>query len=460
MYEIDFGHVVNTYELNELVRMFLPPEEYRIKKAGETGDPTAISIAVPVSIADKEDGKRWLYDELARLTGRRLDWGTLTGVRPVKLAGEQVARLGSTEAAREYLLSAYRMTPAKADLLLAIQQLQQSCPPAENSRTVALYVGIPFCPTRCLYCSFPAYALREGQAESYLQALDKEITIIGRLLTEIDCRPDAVYIGGGTPTSLTADQLAGLMKKLAKSFDFSDLREYTVEAGRPDTVTEEKLDVITKEGADRISINPQTLNQKTLDLIGRCHTVEEVVTAFARARKFIELTINMDVIAGLPQETDSDFHNTLKGLLSLRPDNITVHTLAVKRASRLREEDELYSYKTGGEVRQMLDRAGQELTAAGYRPYYLYRQKQTAGNFENIGWSLPGKLSRYNIRTMEEDQTIVALGAGGISKLWYPKPNRLVRVPNVSNYEIYIDRIDEMIERKRKGLSEWQNSIS
>ena len=228
--------------------------------------------------------------------------------------------------------------------------------------------------------------------------------------------------------------------------------EFTVEAGRPDTITESKLTVLKENGVDRISINPQSMKQETLDRIGRCHRPEDVIAAFHMAQNVGFKVINADLIAGLPGEEPEDFLYSLKSVMNLEPENITVHTLAVKRASKLKEMDEDYSYRQGEKVRKMLDRGQQLLNSAGYMPYYLYRQKQMAGNFENVGYSFPGKESLYNIRIMEENQTILALGAGGISKAWYPDQNRLERIPNVSNYEIYIERIEEMIQRKKDGI--------
>jgi len=239
------------------------------------------------------------------------------------------------------------------------------------------------------------------------------------------------------------------LEKTVTEIDISTLKEFTVEAGRPDTITAEKLEVIRKAGASRISINPQSMQGKTLDLIGRSHTPENIKTAFWLAREIGISMINMDIIAGLPGEIQADFEDTLRQVIELNPENITVHTLATKRASKLVEMDKNYHYKQGEIVRGMLEVCRKQLPEKGYRPYYLYRQKQMAGNFENIGWCKEGSAGIYNIRIMEEAQTIIALGAGGITKVYYPDENRLERVPNVSNFEIYSERLDEMIQRKR-----------
>jgi len=275
----------------------------------------------------------------------------------------------------------------------------------------------------------------------------------------MDCNglwAESVYIGGGTPTSLEEADFRSLVEKVAESFVSDKTREFTVEAGRPDTITRDKLRAIRECGAGRISVNPQSMKQRTLELIGRLHGTEEIPRAFAMAREEgIEL-INMDLITGLPEESPEDFSNTLDRILELDPENITVHTLAVKRASRLIEQDSAFSYKQAGTVREMLRTASERLTAASYEPYYLYRQKQMAGNFENVGWAKPGTAGIYNVRIMEEDQTILAFGAGAISKFVDPdEPDsrkKIVRAANVSDLRSYMERIDEMIKRKEEQL--------
>ena len=268
----------------------------------------------------------------------------------------------------------------------------------------------------------------------------------------MDIRPESVYIGGGTPTSLSAFSLERLLLCVTKTFDMSAVREFCVEAGRPDTITEDKLNVMKRFGADRISINPQTMNDKTLVLIGRSHQVKDIYNAFELVKKSGIEHINTDIIAGLPGEDYDKFMHTLKSVIALQPDNITVHTLAVKRASRLKEQNENYHYENAQGVGRMVSDARRILAENGYFPYYMYRQKHMTGNFENVSYARRGTESVYNIRIMDEHQTIVALGAGGISKAYYPEDNRLERVPNVTNFEIYIERLDEMIQRKEKAL--------
>jgi len=264
--------------------------------------------------------------------------------------------------------------------------------------------------------------------------------------------PESIYIGGGTPTTLNAEQLDGLMKHVNEAFDVSKIREFTVEAGRPDTIDKDKLEVIRNNGGDRISINPQTMKNETLEIIGRSHKSEDIIKSFEEAHEVGIPCINADLIAGLQGEDENDFAASLLKMIELGANNITVHTLSVKKASRLIEEDKYFHFKQAEVVRKQLAVGRKILKEHGYRPYYLYRQKNMAGGLENTGYCKDDLLSPYNIRIMEEEQTIVALGAGGISKRYYPEENRLERVPNVTNYQIYIERLDEMIQRKEDNL--------
>jgi len=452
-YRIDYNRTEKTYEPAELVRMFLSPEE--ISDDGET-------IRVPDGLTEKDDVKRWLYGELSRRTGKTLEWGTLTGVRPVKLFTEY-AKSGGPEAAEDRMKRDCFVSEEKIRLLRETWEVQSRTMTADDPKTAALYIGIPFCPTRCLYCSFTSNQKGPAEIARYLTALEREIRWTGDAAGRAGIRIESVYIGGGTPTTLTAEQLSDLLLWTRESFDLSLSREWTVESGRPDTITEEKLEAIVSGGADRISINPQSMKQETLDRIGRSHTPDDIRASFALANALKRrlgtredgrprLIVNADLIAGLPGEEPEDFRRSLAEIVALGPENVTVHTLAVKRSSRLHEEDKDFSYRQGTRVREMLQDASGTLGEAGYRPYYLYRQKQMLGNFENVGYAKPGTENLYNMKIMEENQTILALGAGGISKVWYPAENRLERIPNVSNYEIYIERLDEMLARKEAGI--------
>jgi oxygen-independent coproporphyrinogen-3 oxidase len=482
LYKIKLPREINQYELEELVKVFLKAGEYIFITETNTTDTiqdseSDVLICVPGSpdLIDKKETpkeknkletgekpeknlknqmKRFLFRELEQLTGTTPDWGILTGVRPVKLAGELLVREESLEKVKEILSTDYFLTDEKIQLLIDIVDCQKQIVKQSPREAIGLYIGIPFCPTRCVYCSFPSNQGKPEQIESYLEALHQEIAFTAENMRKKGWYPETIYIGGGTPTTLMPEQLDRLLHHVFEAFDLNKLREFTVEAGRPDTITPEKLAVIKKYKIDRISINPQSMNASTLKRIGRNHSPEDIKEAFRMARAAGIPQINTDLIAGLPDETESDFVNTLEQILDLAPENITVHTLALKRASKLKEIDSEFNYKQGKKVRSMLDQAKEMLDRDGYHPYYLYRQKQMTGNFENVGYAKENTEGIYNIRIMEEAQTIIALGAGGISKAWYPEENRLERIPNVTNYEIYMERLDEMLQRKTDNLFE------
>lgn len=440
MYRFIFDNIENTSQYEELIKEFLQPSDY-----GPEGD-TVLKYDFR---GDKEEIKRQIYRDLSRETGKRPKWGILTGIRPVKLAGELLDQGQDPESV---LRETYLVHDSKRALVRDILDFQLAKAGKPASKSLSVYIGIPFCPTRCLYCSFTSNQVQQEQMEPYLEALGKEIDYAGAAAKDAGYKLETLYFGGGTPTTLSADQLDALLSKVSHAFALGSVREYTVEAGRPDTITEEKLRVLIDHGVDRISINPQSMKQETLDRIGRRHTVEDVYKAFELAWKVGIEVINADLIAGLPEETEDDFAYSVKEILQLGANNITLHTLAVKRASRLKEMDENFNYKDEELRERMLASAHETLRGRGYRPYYLYRQKHTSGNTENTGFCTEDRPGLYNIRIMEEAQSNLALGAGGISKIYFPAENRLERVANVSNYEIYIDRIDEMIERKRKGF--------
>ncbi len=447
MLEISISDESNRYELTELAKMFVPAEELDLF----ANSPEAFCVPDAAS-ADRNAQKRALYRYLSEKTGRELDWGILTGVRPLKLFYAAVRSWGGPDAATRFLEEEYLLSRKKAELLRKTWETQQTLKTASDSRAIGLYIGIPFCPTRCLYCSFTSNKYSAGKADAYLKALQKEMKAVACIMKDKGLFAESIYIGGGTPTSLSEAQFEDLAGSVSDAFRRPETAEFTVECGRPDTITAGKLKALKKAGAQRISINPQTMQQKTLDRIGRLHTAEEINEAFSLARDCGIEQINMDLIAGLPGEDREDFRNTLNKICVLGPENVTVHTLAVKKGSRLIEQDKDYSYRQGDVVKEMVEDAASILGGRGYAPYYLYRQKHMTGNLENVGYCLPGTASVYNVRIMQEDQTILALGAGGVSKLYYPAEDRIERVANVSNYEIYIDRIDEMIERKEAAL--------
>ena len=456
MYNIKINNVTDKYEFNELIKIFLKPDEFVVyadNEAIENEDGQLIEINTE-GHGEKNLIKRDLYLKLSEITGVRPDYGILNGVRPVKLTGELVEKHGSIEAVEKLLKEFYFVNDEKTQLLINTYKYQQEILGKAKDNSVGVYIGIPFCPTRCLYCSFTSNQKGPEEIENYLESLLKEIEYAGTAMKEQGMYAESIYIGGGTPTTLSAEQLDILITTVKKYFDLDKCIEFTVEAGRPDTITIEKLKVISDHNIGRISINPQTMKDDTLKLIGRSHTVDDIREGFKIAKEAGDFIVNADLIAGLPGETPEDFEETLKEVISLGPANITVHTLAVKRASKLIEADESYHYKQAKVVEEMIAVAKNILDQEGYKPYYLYRQKHMAGAQENVGYCKGDTPCIYNIRIMEEKQSILALGAGGISKKFYPAENRLERVPNVSNYEIYIERLDEMIERKRKNFFE------
>lgn len=403
---------------------------------------------------------RRLYGIFAKETGKTLPWGTLTGIRPTKQALERLEQQDNKEDIAAYFKNEYLCSDEKTELCLQVAQKEQKLLYGiEDKDSYSIYIGIPFCPSICLYCSFSSYSLKqyESYVEPYLEALFKEIEYAGT------CFPEkkliSIYIGGGTPTTLTADQLQRLLKKVKETFDFTYLREWTVEAGRPDSITKDKLVVLKEEGVTRISINPQSMQQKTLDLIGRKHTTEQIKEAFALARECGHDNINMDLIIGLTGETAEDVRGTLEEIEKLSPDSLTVHTLAVKRAARLNIEMDRYRDQKSREAVEMMTACQKYTKSHGYEPYYLYRQKNMAENLENIGYAKPGKEGLYNVLIMEEHHTILALGSGGSTKFNFAGTNRLERVENVKSVKDYIERIDEMIQRKKDFLEEYGGFI-
>ncbi len=402
----------------------------------------------------KDCFKRFLYQSLSRITGSTLPWGNLTGIRPTKIAYGMLEE-GKTDAEiLDYLEEKHFVSREKSRLSIDIAKRERELlSDVHYEGGYSLYIGIPFCPTTCLYCSFTSFAIGayRKQVEDYIDCLIKEMDYVSKRYAHKIL--DSVYIGGGTPTTLEADQLDRLIGALKEKFDFSQVKEFTVEAGRADSITEDKLRVLYRHGVTRISINPQTMKQETLDIIGRRHTVEQVLEAYALARKIGFDNINMDLILGLPGETAEDVSNTVARVTALTPDSLTVHSLAIKRASRLSQWIQEHGVSTLRNTDETMEIAAAGAAAMGMEPYYLYRQKNMSGNFENVGYARPGKFGLYNILIMEEKQTIVALGAGSITKRVFPD-GRIERCDNVKEVALYIEKIDEMIERKRKLLDE------
>ncbi len=345
------------------------------------------------------------------------EWGSLSGVRPAKLMDAYLREGLSPRAAKGRFMREYFVSGSRAQLCLDAALAAQEAARSLDERDVCLYVGIPFCPTRCAYCSFVSQSVEKSMKlmEPFLDALLLDIRATAAETRRAGLRPVALYMGGGTPTTLSAAQLDRLCAALEREFDLSALREYTVEAGRPDTITAEKLRVLRAHGVGRVSVNPQTMSDSVLEAIGRRHTAQDIVDALALVRECGGFEVNMDLIAGLPADTAGGFSRTLGAVLSLAPENVTVHTLSLKRGSGLTLAGR--PLPEAGEVRAMLDEAMERLAGSGYAPYYLYRQKNMAGGFENVGWTKPGSENLYNICIMEELCSILAMGAGGSTKL-------------------------------------------
>ncbi len=398
--------------------------------------------------------KQLIYVTLSECTGRKLPWGTLTGIRPAKIPMTMLEEGKSDGQIMEYMKNTYLISEEKGNLAIQIARREKTLlDTIHYENGYSLYIGIPFCPTTCMYCSFTSYPIIswKKRISEYLSALEKEIDFVAERYK--DRFLDTVYIGGGTPTTLEAEELQRLLDKINDSFDLSRLKEFTVEAGRADSITPEKLKVLKQCGVTRISVNPQTMKQETLDLIGRKHTVSQVKDAFAMAKDAGFTNINMDLILGLPGEKEEDVRHTMEEVKKLGPDSLTVHSLAIKRASKLSqwiEKNGISALNNTDETMRITADGAEEM---GMAPYYLYRQKNMSGNFENVGYAKEGKFGIYNILIMEEKQTIVALGAGSITKRVYPD-GRIERCDNVKDVAQYIDRIEEMIERKRALLSD------
>ncbi|MDR1700438.1 MAG: coproporphyrinogen dehydrogenase HemZ [Lachnoclostridium sp.] len=456
-----------SYDIKALTLAFFPEEKCEVEQdmsfAGVLGYPMRCyfhgellweeRVSEPY---DKNAVKRVLYRHFEKKSGKSLPWGILTGIRPVKIPF-RLLREGKTVSEIERIMKdEYYCDEDKIKLLLEVSQNEYKLTQNMNhDKCYALYIAVPFCPTRCRYCSFAAYplSLYKDRVDEYLDALDREMKAAGKAYP--NRRLTSIYVGGGTPTSLSEDQLERLLRGIAVNFRQEGLLEFTVEAGRPDSITKEKLAVMKKYGVTRISINPQTMKADTLERIGRNHTPEEITQVFWLAREAGFANINMDLILGLPGEETEDFMKTLRKVKTLNPDSITLHTLVIKRASLLREEQEEKAgelYEENKWIPEMLEYGKKFAREEGYFPYYMYRQKNKAGiskntNQENIAFARSGKECYYNIFMMEEMETILALGAGASSKIVFPEEKRMKRVGKVKGVEEYMERIDEMIQK-------------
>ena len=441
------------YDLHSLVKSFYPDDEVTIFSADDTSKSSlCYDRVIRVEIPDytdraqtKSELKRSLYRRLSKETGVTLPWGTLSGIRPTKIPMKCLKDGMSGEEIRRYMQETYLVSDKKTELAIEIAKREKALTD-DLERGWDLYAGIPFCPTICSYCTFSSSPIGrfKDAVDPYLDSLIRELTAVAGHFTT---KPNTIYIGGGTPTALDARSLERLLCAVDRLFPSGEVLEYTVEAGRPDTVDEEKMAVLRSHPVTRISVNPQTMNDRTLELIGRRHTEARTIEAFETARRAGFDNINMDLIMGLPDEDLPEVTHTLEAVRSLRPDSLTVHSLALKRASHLTIERDLYRDRTFRNSEAIMDLAAGAAEEMGLRPYYLYRQKNMKGNLENVGYASEGKECLYNILIMEEFDSIIACGAGASTKVVHPS-GLIERVVNPKDVRLYIERTDELIGRK------------
>lgn len=393
-----------------------------------------------------------ISDILKKVTGIDLPWGILTGIRPAKMVRELYEKGYNSSEVYELFTKNYDVHPDKSRLAIEVADKESVILNDMDKNAVSLYIGIPFCPTRCLYCSFTSQSIKYSNTlvEPYMDALFKEIDFVKEYINSNKLNIETIYVGGGTPTALNEYNTQKLCQKISESFNIDDIKEYTYEAGRPDTINNEKLKIIKNYGISRISINPQTMNDKTLKIIGRQHSANDIIKSFSLARDIGFNHINADLIIGLPDEDINDFKNTIKHLKMLNPESVTVHTMSIKHGSYLDMNYSMYTPTAISTVNSMLKIADEQLRLSKKAPYYLYRQKNMLGNLENVGYCNSGHECLYNIYIMEEVQSIISLGAGGSTKII--NGNNIERVFNVKEVSEYIKRIDEMIDRKRNIL--------
>lgn len=470
-----------SYEIENIIRLFFPCEKIEqtetipsiepfvyadILTGEEAGcgiDNYFIKCGVAVfgkrmereTICPEKEGElntaRLIYEMLCDICEFTPKWGVLTGVRPAKLLSTLTKEWGSVAKAKDDMVNRLLVSPQKTNLCEYCYNAELKAEEKSGANAFSLYVSIPFCPTRCSYCSFVSHSIEKAAklVEPYVELLCKEIEETAKITKELGLTLCTVYFGGGTPTQLSAPQLEKVMTAINNNFDMSNVVEYTIEAGRPDTVTKEKLETIKRLGANRISINPQTMSNQSLERIGRKHTVEQTLDAYNIARDVGIDFINMDLIAGLPEETVEDYVKSLDEVIALNPENITVHVLSMKRSSRLVVSGEADYNADSKTVEGMLKYSEEALTSKGYKPYYLYRQSKMLGNHENVGWSKDGYDCLYNIYMMNELHTVISVGAGGVTRLKQPNGTNIERIFNFKFPYEYIDRFDEIIERKR-----------
>ena len=485
------GHCYK-YELESLANMFFHENKVRVVEEKDFGQEEYLYTqytpesdgTVLLKVVTKIDGKlreecfrgkpdekdpdrfceyhlcRMLYRQLEEATGLSLAWGMLTGVRPVRLIYRYRERGMSDAQIREHLRRDYFVTDEKIDLLLRTADKEKQILDLSRPESFSLYISIPFCPSRCNYCSFVSHSIERAKKliPEYVSLLIREIEYVAPIVQKLGLRLETVYFGGGTPTAISSEQLEQIICAIEQHFDLSHLREYTVEAGRPDTITMQKLQMLKRKGVTRISINPQTMNDAVLEQIGRRQTTAQTIEAFQMARQAGHRNINMDLIAGLTGDTLESFCRTVDQVIGLAPENITLHTLSVKRSSRLGQHAKEFYLQEHQRVTDMLSYAGQRFYEEQYLPYYLYRQKNTMENMENVGYCKDGAEGYYNVYIMDETHSIIALGAGGVSKLRQPGGTLLHRIFNYKYPYEYIERFDTVLRRKDEIVTFYEQS--
>ena len=470
------------YECENLCRVFFPDEALKTVTDGEITDDisaftsldrgdtktllfarvTAYGQASEMSLEVENSAENYseecerklataLWSAFRDVTGYTPQWGLLTGVRPAKLMHALSNKFGSDDKASEFFKNELLVSPEKTALARRVAQSENAIIELSQNRSFSLYISIPFCPTRCSYCSFVSSSMKSAKKliPEYVELLKLEIVETAKIANSLNLHLESIYFGGGTPTTLEASQLRELIETIENNFDLSNLREYTIEAGRPDTLNREKLEVINDGFKKRISINPQTMNDDVLKVIGRAHTAQQACDMLTLAREVGISNINMDIIAGLPTDTLDSFLDTVDKIIALSPESITVHTLSLKRSSTLAKEDRSF-LKDSELVADMLSKAQERLYLNGYYPYYMYRQSRMVGNLENVGWSKKGFECLYNVFMMDETHTILSCGAGAVTKLRVPGVNKIERIFNYKYPFEYVSGFDTILERKKR----------
>lgn len=455
------------FDMKNLCTIFFPYEKIKMQGSEEiviTTKKDGSCLTVDAVVYDKRLCKNYklvsgedeqtamsalLYDVLSDILGIKPPWGILFGVRPAKLMHRFVEQMGE-EKARAYFINNFLATPEKTNLAIEVMKHENQIISLSGENSFSLYVSIPFCPTRCSYCSFVSHSIERTKAlvSPYVELLCKELKSIAQVAKNLSLRLETVYFGGGTPTTLNSNQLYTILKTIEENFDLSNAREYTVEAGRPDTVTEEKLLTLKSAGVSRISINPQSFNDEVLEAIGRRHTAKQTIDAYNLAVKSGFDNINMDFIAGLPKDNLDSFKNSIDTAVNLGANSVTVHTLALKSGAYMVTKDLTFDLSDRITTSDMVDYSYKKLSSSGYYPYYMYRQSKSLGNLENVGWCKPSKDCLYNVYMMDETHSVFSAGAGAVTRLKAQKSGKIDRIYNFKYPYEYIDRFEEILNRK------------